>query len=348
METFSDIGALLPDSLRPYVYTPFRATDSIRLMELLPGEQGSTLRCNLVQVRRSSKVDYKALSYAWGVPIFSRTLIEVATRSVTSISESLHDALEALRDKVQNKMLWVDAVCIAQSSIEEKNHQVRQMVNIYSEARNVIVWIGNVKSLNVFKMLAGVAERPFPSEYDIGGNSIHRSTELLRPVGLGTTELDEVENFFSLPWFTRVWIVQEFALAKQPCIHVGRAVMTYSEFQRAVRNLRDDLHRTGVTSQQYPSICCTIILVELRESYKPEVNRDSQETKLPDSITWGPEVHGCSAVNIGRQCTDERDRFYAFLGLIPHVTGIVPAYGLSILQIRLEMTMKCLSLRRHD
>jgi hypothetical protein len=194
-------------------------------------------------------------------------------------------------------------------------------------------------------MLAGVARRPLPSEHSIDGNNIHRSTELLRPVGLGTPELDELdelETFFSLSWFTRAWTVQEFVLAKQPRIHVGRAVMTYPEFWQAARNLRDDLGKTGATSQQYPNIHCAIRLVELKESYKPQVNRYSQETKFPDSIKWRPRVYRCLAVNIGRQCTDERYRFYAFLGLIPYFTGIVPNYGLSILRTRLNVTVKCL------
>jgi Heterokaryon incompatibility protein (HET) len=37
---------------------------------------------------------------------------------------------------------WIDALCINQASIEEKNHQVAMMRKIYSSASFVLVWLG--------------------------------------------------------------------------------------------------------------------------------------------------------------------------------------------------------------
>ena len=39
-------------------------------------------------------------------------------------------------------MLWVDAVCINQSDIEERGHQVKLMRRIYKNATRVLIWIG--------------------------------------------------------------------------------------------------------------------------------------------------------------------------------------------------------------
>ena len=43
-------------------------------------------------------------------------------------------------------LLWIDALCIDQSSIEEKNHQVQQIGKIHSKAKQVIVWPGEKTS----------------------------------------------------------------------------------------------------------------------------------------------------------------------------------------------------------
>jgi hypothetical protein len=39
-------------------------------------------------------------------------------------------------------MLWIDALAINQSSIDERNKQVRIMPKIYSAARQTVIWLG--------------------------------------------------------------------------------------------------------------------------------------------------------------------------------------------------------------
>jgi hypothetical protein len=39
-------------------------------------------------------------------------------------------------------LLWVDAICINQDDIEERNRQVKLMAFIYSRALAVLVWLG--------------------------------------------------------------------------------------------------------------------------------------------------------------------------------------------------------------
>jgi len=40
------------------------------------------------------------------------------------------------------RTLWVDAICIDQGNLTERNNQVRRMKNIYEDAEDVIVWLG--------------------------------------------------------------------------------------------------------------------------------------------------------------------------------------------------------------
>ena len=38
--------------------------------------------------------------------------------------------------------MFIDALCIDQSDIAERNHQVRQMGDVYRAAKAVVAWLG--------------------------------------------------------------------------------------------------------------------------------------------------------------------------------------------------------------
>ena len=38
--------------------------------------------------------------------------------------------------------LWIDALCIDQKNVSERNHQVQRMANIYGQALHVFAWVG--------------------------------------------------------------------------------------------------------------------------------------------------------------------------------------------------------------
>jgi hypothetical protein len=43
------------------------------------------------------------------------------------------------------KYIWIDALCIDQSNLPERNHQVKLMSALYSQARHVVAWLGEAK-----------------------------------------------------------------------------------------------------------------------------------------------------------------------------------------------------------
>jgi hypothetical protein len=126
-----------------YIHESLQYPDSLRLLELLPGAKGSPLSCNLQEVRRSNSPKYEALSYAWGEPVFSHEVQEVASNERLSITVNLHDALQAIRYEQESRFLWVDAICINQSALKEKNHQVASMGKIFGDAWRVVVWLSH-------------------------------------------------------------------------------------------------------------------------------------------------------------------------------------------------------------
>ena len=76
-------------------YSPLLGQRDIRLLEVLPGDDESTLVTSMVTVSLDSKPIYAALSYAWG-DATQRSITECNGKSI-SITTSLAEALKAFR-----------------------------------------------------------------------------------------------------------------------------------------------------------------------------------------------------------------------------------------------------------
>jgi len=113
----------------------------IRLLQLEPANDRSALiRCSFITVRLADRPAYEALSYVWGT-YSQRETIRVATADV-SVTTNLFLALSSLRHPDTPRTLWVDALCINQADVEERSRQVSIMGLIYTEADNVVVYLG--------------------------------------------------------------------------------------------------------------------------------------------------------------------------------------------------------------
>lgn len=98
----------------------------VRLLELLPGERNSTIHCRLlVSTIGKSLRTFEAVSYVWGAPDTTSTVV-LDGRPVF-VTWNLQCALRCLRRKTSARLLWIDALCIDQTSTEEKSTQVSRM-----------------------------------------------------------------------------------------------------------------------------------------------------------------------------------------------------------------------------
>jgi hypothetical protein len=90
----------------------------------------------------SGTTQYTALSYTWGdtpadhIIDLNGTTFPVRKNLWTFLNRARKDNFEGY--------LWIDALCIDQAKVREKNHQVALMGEIYSHAEGVIVWLGHV------------------------------------------------------------------------------------------------------------------------------------------------------------------------------------------------------------
>jgi hypothetical protein len=147
-----------------YQHQPLSSNSAFRLLILQPARnrtdplQCSILESNLHAVASSRHtLKYEALSYAWGAdPGLYSVLCHDRTLCITSSCDS---ALRHLRNTTRQRTLFVDAICIDQSfegdSVSERNHQVKLMGQIYSQASRVLIWLGegNARTADIFRRL---------------------------------------------------------------------------------------------------------------------------------------------------------------------------------------------------
>ena len=115
-------------------------SDTIRVIEILPGSGTDLVVCNIKHVQLTSNPHFEALSYDWGDPTPNRYV--VCHGRPLPVTTSLYPALHRLRDKSAARTLWADAICINQQDIDERNQKVRLMRQIYEKAERVTIWLG--------------------------------------------------------------------------------------------------------------------------------------------------------------------------------------------------------------
>lgn len=125
-----------------FTHSPLLHPESeVRLVILHPGRPYESVHCELKTIPSIHTEPYEALSYCWGSPPVTNTIF-VNGKSL-QVSPNLEHALRNLRYRGRkNRKLWIDAICIDQSSHHEKNAQVPRMGSIYNTASRVVVWVG--------------------------------------------------------------------------------------------------------------------------------------------------------------------------------------------------------------
>lgn len=140
-----------------------------RILEIHPGGFGSPITATLHVIDliaadgavlhvEQKHIVYKALSYCWGTEASSHTLDYNGHQF--RVNGNLHSALKRLRDPNIIVYLWVDAICINQHDTTERSIQVSNMIDIYSKAEEVIVWLG--EDANKDGLLLGIAASRIP------------------------------------------------------------------------------------------------------------------------------------------------------------------------------------------
>ena len=123
-------------------YSALDATrEEIRLLNLYPGnhEDPIILNFQVIQLEDKPELGLEAVSYKWGRPEGCHQ-IRVGGNAFF-VSSSQNQMILDLRFPRTIRRLWIDALCINQRDVAERNSQVQLMRKIYSLARGVCIWL---------------------------------------------------------------------------------------------------------------------------------------------------------------------------------------------------------------
>jgi hypothetical protein len=274
-----------PKAAPDYVYSDFIDPKAqIRLLILLPASEShpDIIEGKLVRVDFLQDPVYEALSYEWGDKDADREL--VLDGHAFRVRKNLWQALRNLRTGTE-RAIWVDAICVDQTNLRERNHQVAQMSQIFSRAKNVLIWLGSDDEQN---SAASVAIDAIKSRKYISW----RPGDLL-PGQLWPTLAD----FLGHSYFGRLWIVQEVILAQRLQVHCESNSVEWSDFERMCDHLCGILKNHGRTLP----VLQNSVAFKLRE-----------RRRLRQKGSLLPLLETCRY----SLCRDPRDKIFGLLGLV--------------------------------
>ncbi|PNP58139.1 hypothetical protein THARTR1_02297 [Trichoderma harzianum] len=291
----------------------------IRLVSLLPGSS-DTIICELITADLDSAPRYEALSYTWGNPLDRRTIYiktaEFGDATEFQVTSNCFTALRCLRLADRPRILWIDAVSIDQHNFPERNHQVTLMSQIYSKAAEVIIYLGESND-NCDLAIEFITELDNPDPETTTSLSYPKSEPLLLAL----------KSFFSRPWFSRVWVIQEATLSHRATVYCGDKVFSWY----AVKSFQQ-WNTSQKWLKQLPFVV-TSSRASLTES-------SSQKTMLNALI----ETRYCAA-------TDPRDKVYGLLPLL-HALGqefnLTPQYEDSVAKVYTDRAAALMTQRQFE
>lgn len=135
-------------SVQQYTHAPLPDKHWMRLLRLPSQPETGPVVASLEAHELDDDITpYTSLSYSWGrnsdgdASLNREIFIDGRRLAVT---ENLHDCLLRIRPRVagDSLLMWVDAVCINQNAVEERNAQVAMMAGIYKKASRLLIWLG--------------------------------------------------------------------------------------------------------------------------------------------------------------------------------------------------------------
>ncbi len=130
------------------------------------GEAADEILCLIKQHCLASAPDYEAISYVWGDP--TETCDIICSGQQLAVTKSLHSALCRFRFRNQKRTLWADSICTNQWALGERSAQVSIMGKIYSQAHQVLIWLGeeteyDSEALDAMSQLEKILPTPPPT-----------------------------------------------------------------------------------------------------------------------------------------------------------------------------------------
>ncbi|KAG8668076.1 hypothetical protein FPOAC2_10153 [Fusarium poae] len=349
----------VPDNHEAYkkIYTELDSqSHEIRLLNLNPAtEENDRICCTLSHAELkpsngSAPPVYEALSYVWGKPNFLELIL--LDDHEFFITPSLKYALSSLRSKTHARVLWVDAICINQSDIQERNQQVALMRDIYSKCQRDIAWLDPVVGVAVES--DDIYKDPRLPKME---ESIKKGMELMHTIieknhntlgqlldnynddeyVIGYDEEMCLRALFDLPFlWKRLWIMQELSLAPNLVLMCKGAELGWDSLSALLKDepYFDAFHVWDSHAINLPDWSDMFVRIKLIEDQRQLFTKTGQmNSKLMDVLARFREM----------ESSDPRDRIYSLLGLATDNHGIHADYTKTIQEVYQRTTISLIN-----
>ena len=296
----------------PYQYAPldFNDPEAIRVVRVKKGLHENLIDCELQHTTVDS--EYSALSYVWGSADHQQLIF--LNGCLCIVRKNLWGFLNVARKHSSETTLWIDALCIAQQNLQEKNHQVQMMSIIFSKAQEVRVWLGNDTSD------VGYA-------FDIIADSRSMNdTALIKACVQDERFWQGFEQLHHAEYWNRAWILQEFVLPRKGLLVQGHLQVSFETFQQFVQRVDSFSKRLEHRLQDFYSV----IDSQGRDLWLLRQKVAKSKNSTYDFNNWG-NVHISP-----RACDDIRDRVYVMLVFLRNGKDLQVDYRLSPFDLFLE------------
>ncbi|GLA60392.1 hypothetical protein AtubIFM54640_000843 [Aspergillus tubingensis] len=314
----------------------------IRLLTIFPDENDENLiRASLHTVSLNDACDFEALSYVWGDT--SVTVDISVDDRIIGVTPNLHAFLRGLRQPNTERTVWVDYVCINQNDISERNSQVVLMYQIYSTARSVVAWLGDLQpeALELIEW------------YHANQNELYMESTGLDLFEAIAALCLSANTLCAAQYWHRLWTFQEWHLSRNV------VVCMHEKTTFTIGNIFEQLHQeiivarvvvTATTSGGTSSITNTYETEDLynaiRHLLEMQQDLDSLLNKIPrDILRLNPDTPRPSGLGdlllltVDRYCSNQLDNVYALYGLSPAARERYPPdYRKTISQVNHETT----------
>ncbi|KAL6708194.1 hypothetical protein ACN47E_003378 [Coniothyrium glycines] len=307
------------ETLRPHTAVPYEYYDLppgyFRYLVLEPGTKDAPLKCTLQTVLLDG-AGFEAISYVWGSEIKDQEII--CDEYIINITTNLSLALKRLRLPDKARELWADSICINQDNLVEKGHQVAIMSDIYREAQQVLICLGDEDYGLAARVCSLLEDVNTLIEHELNRLEVWDWDSFPYPADdeplLDDTRWEVFPNMLLQPWFRRGWVVREAANASRCVIIWANYALNWEKIMRAWTWLTC---RTDLTFGKAD--------IFLHANLHVQCHQDNHEALyrlfvVEDDWFWPTLLE---RLNFGRnlRVSDPRDRIFAFLHLLPGSTS---------------------------
>ncbi|KXT00469.1 hypothetical protein AC578_1910 [Pseudocercospora eumusae] len=314
-------------------YTELRTTPlEIRLLWVHRSEKHDPIRCTILHTclpgQGQQHIAYETVSYCWGewmqhgcLPLWlgplealvaGAAVIEIDQVPVT-ITNSAAEVIQRVRSPLTDRYIWIDAICINQGDKDERAQQVALMAKIYKGATTNLVWLGHDEGYGEYinqEMNRALADfrrhsRAFVDIYTMTHDNMNMKRD--GTVVDRTIDFKALTYLYESPWFGRLWIAQEVALARNSICYFGRTIFQLRDILKVALWMvyNSQCLPTGVAESI--GVHNAVVLWHL-------VDRSCIPRE--DSIALTSSLYSLHRYLREFKTSEERDYVYAMLGLL--------------------------------